>query len=164
MDTAWIQVFVLTLSECVAPSGKTVCQQQETQYVFFDRRDCEAVLNELVHSKANDETVIVDPDRSRCLPSARQRPVYASLEEANQALADIEGWGIIPPGQEQEQPAPPGRQPDSERTAYLDRLQKLPECNPERSVTPCKVGQIIVESPPQEKKVEVWKKQEDGRN
>ena len=47
MDTAWIQVFVLTLSECVAPTGKTVCQPQETQYVFYDRRDCEAVLQAL---------------------------------------------------------------------------------------------------------------------
>ena len=28
MDTAWIQVFVLTLSECVAPAGKTICQEQ----------------------------------------------------------------------------------------------------------------------------------------
>lgn len=160
MDTAWIQVFVLTLSECVAPSGKTVCQEQETQYVFFDRRDCEAVLNDLVRAKANDETVIVDPDRSRCLPSARQRPVYPSLEEANQQLADIEGWGVIPPGQE-EKPQQAGGPADSNRTAYLDRLQNLPECNTERTVTPCKVGQIIVESPPEEEKVEVWQQQEN---
>ncbi|HZD52228.1 MAG TPA: hypothetical protein VE175_04225 [Woeseiaceae bacterium] len=161
MDTAWIQVFVLTLSECIAPSGKTVCQEQETQYVFYDRQDCEAVLNELVSSKANDETVIVNPDRSRCLPSARQRPVYASLEEANQRLADIEGWGIIPPGQEKQGSR---QQANSERMAYLDRLQSLPECDEARSVTPCKVGQIIIESPPEEehgKKVEVWHKKEN---
>jgi hypothetical protein len=156
MDTAWIQVFVLTLSECVAPSGKTVCQEQETQYVFFDRRDCEAALQELVEAKANDETVIVNKERSRCLPSARQRPVYASLEEANQQLADIEGWGVIPPGQEQ----PQGQsQPDSSNMAYLNRLQSLPECDEARTVTPCKVGQIIVESPPEERKIPVWRKQ-----
>ena len=29
MDTAWIQVFVLTLAECAAPAGKTVCQERE---------------------------------------------------------------------------------------------------------------------------------------
>jgi hypothetical protein len=158
MDTAWIQVFVLTLSECVAPSGKTVCQEQETQYVFFDRRDCEAALQAFIEAKANDETVIVHPDRSRCLPSARQRPVFASLEEANQQLADIEGWGVIPPGQEQAQDRQPA---DSSRTAYLDRLQSLPECDAARSVTPCKVGQIIVESPPEERKIPVWRKQDN---
>jgi hypothetical protein len=159
MDTAWIQVFVLTLSECVAPSGKTVCQEQETQYVFFTRRDCEAVLNELVTSKANDETVIVNPDRSRCLPTARQREVYASLEEANQQLAGAEGWGIIPPGEEQEQERGQ-RGPDATQMAYMDRLENLPECNVERSVTPCKVGQIIIESPAEEEEVEVWRKEE----
>lgn len=155
MDTAWIQVFVLTLSECVAPSGKTICQEQETQYVFFERRDCEAVLNDLVTAKKNDETVIVNPDRSRCLPSARQRPVYASLEEANQQLADIEGWGVIPPGQEEPEDR---QQADSSRMAYLDRLESLPECDAGRSVTPCKVGQIIVESPSEEEQVEIWRK------
>lgn len=158
MDTAWIQVFVLTLSECVAPSGKTVCQPQETQYVFYDRRDCEAVLQDLVAAKKNDEDVIVNPDRSRCLPTAKQRPVYASLEEAEQALADTAGWGIIPAG---EQPGD-GRQrpPDATRMAYMDRLQNLPECNEEKTVTPCKVGQIIVESPPEEEEVEIWQKEE----
>jgi hypothetical protein len=158
MDTAWIQVFVLTLSECVAPSGKTVCQPQETQYVFYDRRDCEAVLQDLVAAKKNDENVIVNPDRSRCLPTAKQRPVYASLEEAEQALADTAGWGIIPAGEEpaegQQQP------PDATRMAYMDRLQNLPECNEEKTVTPCKVGQIIVESPPEEEEVEIWQKEE----
>lgn len=158
METAWIQVFVLTLSECVAPSGKTVCQPQETQYVFYDRRDCEAVLQDLVAAKKNDETVIVNPDRSRCLPTARQRPVYASLEEAEQQLADTPGWGIIPAG---EQPDERQQQsPDATRMAYMDRLQSLPECNEQKTVTPCKIGQIIVESPPEEEEVEIWKKEE----
>lgn len=159
MDTAWIQVFVLTLSECVAPSGKTVCQPQEAQYVFFDRRDCEAVLQELVASKENDETVIVNPDRSRCLPTARQRPVYASLEEAEQQLADTDGWGIIPPG-ETEQDGERQKSPDATRMAYMDRLQSLPECNEDKTVTPCKVGQIIIETPPEEEEVEIWQKEE----
>ena len=158
MDTAWIQVFVLTLSECVAPSGKTVCQPQETQYVFYDRRDCEAVLQDLVAAKKNDENVIVNPDRSRCLPTARQRPVYASLEEAEQQLADTAGWGIIPAGEQPDE----GQQqsPDATRMAYMDRLQNLPECNEQKTVTPCKIGQIIVESPPEEEEVEIWQKEE----
>ncbi len=158
MDTAWIQVFVLTLSECVAPSGKTVCQPQEAQFVFYDRRDCEAVLQELVAAKKNDPTVIVNPDRSRCLPTARQRPVFASLEDAERELADTAGWGVIPPGEDA--PGEPRQAPDTTRMAYADRLQSLPECNEQKSVTPCKVGQIIVESPPEQQPVEIWKREE----
>jgi hypothetical protein len=40
MDTAWIQVFVLTLSECVAPAGKTVCQEQSFELQFLTEADC----------------------------------------------------------------------------------------------------------------------------
>ncbi len=159
MDTAWIQVFVLTLSECVAPSGKTVCQPQETQYQFYNRRDCEAVLQELVAAKEHDENVIVNPDRSRCLPTARQRPVYASLEEAERELAGTSGWGVIPPGEEA---GDASREPPSATSmAYMDRLQSLPECNEGRTVTPCKVGQIIVESPPGGEQVEIWRQKEE---
>ena len=37
MDTAWIQVFVLTLSECVAPAGKAVCQEREFDLQFLTK-------------------------------------------------------------------------------------------------------------------------------
>ena len=40
MDTAWIQVFVLTLSECVAPAGKTICQEQALELQFLTRSGC----------------------------------------------------------------------------------------------------------------------------
>lgn len=159
MDTSWIQVFVLTLSECVAPSGKTVCQQQEVQYQFSDREDCEAVLQELIAAKANDENVIVNESRSRCLPTAKEQQVFASLDEANQQLADSAGWGILPAGGKQEQEP---SQPSSNGThaAYQSRLENLPECDAEDRVTPCKVGQIIVESDTA-KDVQVWKKKEE---
>ena len=39
MDTGWIQVFVLTLAECVAPPGKTVCQEQQVHYQFVEREE-----------------------------------------------------------------------------------------------------------------------------
>jgi len=48
MDTAWIQVFVLTLSECVAPAGKTVCHEHEFELQFLTRADCEVALQQLV--------------------------------------------------------------------------------------------------------------------
>ena len=42
MDTAWIPIFILTFAECVAPAGKTVCQEQEFQLQFLtaQRRAC----------------------------------------------------------------------------------------------------------------------------
>ena len=48
MDTAWIQVFVLTLAECIAPAGKTVCQEREFDLQFLTRADCEYALEQLV--------------------------------------------------------------------------------------------------------------------
>ena len=44
MDTAWIQVFVLVFSQCAAPPGKTVCQEEENHYQFSSRDDCEQML------------------------------------------------------------------------------------------------------------------------
>ena len=40
METAWIQVFVLTLSQCIAPAGKMVCQEETVQYHFTNEEDC----------------------------------------------------------------------------------------------------------------------------
>ena len=48
METAWIQVFVLTLSECLAPAGKTVCQEQELQMQFVNLADCEVVRDQFI--------------------------------------------------------------------------------------------------------------------
>jgi hypothetical protein len=72
MDAAWIQVFVLTLSECVAPAGKTVCQEQSFELQFLTQADCEFALQQLVSLKQESESVIIDPARASCAPSARQ--------------------------------------------------------------------------------------------
>lgn len=157
MDTSWIQVFVLTLSECVAPSGKTVCQEREAQYEFVDRAQCEAVLDELVLYKEYDPNTIVNS--ARCLPTARERQTYVSLDEVNRQLADTENWGILPPGEtEPREPSMP--EPVEETmTAHQQRLANLPECDEATSVTPCKVGQIIVEGET-ERELEVWRRDE----
>jgi hypothetical protein len=154
MDTAWIQVFVLTLSECVAPPGKTVCQEQEVQYQFFDRRECESVLQQLVEYSAVAENVIINEQRSRCLPTVKQRQVYASLEEANAHLGESEGWGVLQPQREQQQDQRSVTQTDS---AYQQRLASLPDCDAVDRSPPCKVGQIIIESESGED-LEVWKR------
>ncbi len=157
MDTSWIQVFVLTLSECVAPGGKTVCQEQQVQYEFADRAQCEAVLEELVTYKEHDANVIVNS--ARCLPTARERQTYASLDEANQQLADTENWGIIPPGESEPQDDAAPEPVQETVTAHQQRLANLPECDEATSETPCKVGQIIVEGET-ERELEVWRRDE----
>ena len=48
MDTGWVQVFVLTLAECVAPAGKSVCQQNQFELTFLNRADCEFALEQLI--------------------------------------------------------------------------------------------------------------------
>lgn len=153
MDTSWIQVFVLTLTECVAPAGKNVCQQQEVQYQFVDRGECEAVLEQLVALKSEDKNVIVDTEGSRCLPTIKQQTVFASLDAANAQLAGSEGWGKLAP--ERQQQASDGTLSD-----YEERLASLPECDDAKSVTPCKKGKIIVESDVDEK-VEVWREDDE---
>ena len=59
MDTTWIQVFVLTLSECVAPAGKTACQDHEIEMQFLSRAECEVALQELVTLKTSFKTSLL---------------------------------------------------------------------------------------------------------
>ena len=92
MDTAWIQVFVLTIAECVAPAGKTVCQEQELEMLFLNENDCKVALQQLVSLKSASDNVIVDAGHSRCAPSAREREVFPNLDEVKEALGDTIGW------------------------------------------------------------------------
>lgn len=157
MDTGWIQVFVLTLAECVAPAGKSVCQEQQVQYQFVDRAECETVLQQLVEYSAGSENVIVDEQRSSCLPTAVQRPVFASLDEANEQLANSPGWGML---NAEQAPAPESESDKQSQTelAHQQRLAGLPECEDVNRRAPCKVGQIIVEAESAEE-AEVWKRE-----
>lgn len=151
MDTAWIQVFVLSLSECAAPAGKTVCQEQEVHYQFLDRAECEEVLQQLVAHKDRAENVIVHQDQSRCMPTVRETTTYTSVREANENLPGLEDWGTVP---EEAADAEDGAVMSE---AHQARLEDLPACDNEYSVTPCKVGQIIVESDGSEP-VPVWQR------
>ena len=86
MDTAWIQVFVLTLSECIAPAGKTVCQEREFELQFLTRADCEFALQQLVTLKQSADDVIVDAGKSRCVVSSREGRVFASAAAVNRPV------------------------------------------------------------------------------
>ncbi len=150
MDTAWIQVFVLTLSECVAPAGKTVCQEQELQMQFVDQAECELVLQQLVALKDGAENVIVYKDKSHCAPSARQQTVYKSLNDV------IEELGTSP---ERIAPDVADAPADSTQSSHQERLTALSSCEEVGGVAPCKIGEIIIEGATGQT-VEVWRREQ----
>jgi hypothetical protein len=147
MDMTWIQVFVLTLSECIAPAGKTVCQDHEIEMQFLSRAECQVALQELITRKDRFENVIINRQKSGCSVSARESKSFASLDAAK-AASNADEW----------------RDLESEKAASLvpheDRLKKLQSCEDSLGIAPCKSGTIIVESMVSGREVEVWRSQE----
>jgi hypothetical protein len=158
MDTGWIQVFVLTLAECVAPAGKTVCQEQQVQYQFVDRQECETVLQQLVDYSTAYENVIVNAEGSSCLPTVVEQTVFTSVAEANEQLSDTEGWGVLEAGKQAQREDEAAAEEDSDTAAaHQQRLASLPACEDVNRRPPCKVGQIIVEAESGQE-LEVWRR------
>lgn len=150
MDTGWIQVFVLTFAECVAPVGKTVCQQNEFEMTFVSRSDCEIALEQLVAAKDALPNVIVDKAESKCVATAREQEIFASVYEVAETVPDDTAW----------------RAPDireaastSSRKQHQSRLQSLPTCEESDGVAPCKIGEIIIEDETSSEPVEVWRRE-----
>ncbi len=150
MGTAWIKVIVLTLAECVAPEGKTVCQEQKVQYNFFDEIECAKVLEQLIDYRDGFDNVIINKEDSSCLPAAKNSQVFNTRSEADQFFAETEGWGIL-----SDEPAPKNFLQDR----HDQRLQDLPVCDDENLITPCRRGDIIIESVTKNES-NVWKKSE----
>ena len=153
MDTAFIQVFVLTLTECVAPAGKTVCQERELELQFLTEGDCKAALEQLVQAKDALDNVIVDMGRSGCAPSAREHATFASLDELAAAVEDKTAF--------REPTADQAPASDTTRAGHLSRLDGLKSCEETKGVAPCKIGEIIIEAAseePDSKPVEVWRR------
>ena len=148
MDTTWIQVFVLTLSECVAPAGKTVCQENEIEMQFLTRADCEVALQELVSLKDQFDNVIVNRNKSGCSVSARESESFDSLEDAK-AASNAEIWKDTEPQEKAASLVP-----------HEERLEKLQSCEDALWIAPCKYGDIIVESSVGGREVEIWRSQE----
>ncbi len=148
MDTAWIQVFVLTLSECVAPAGKTVCQEQALELQFLTQADCEIALQQLVSLKQESETVIIDPAKASCAPTARQQQIFASLDAIEEANPDKENWKA---------PKINDTGPGVTLASHRERLAQLPDCGEEGVEAPCKVGEIIIEAG-DTGSVDVWRR------
>jgi len=147
METAWIKVFVLILSECVAPAGKTVCQDHEIEMQFLSRAECEVALEQFIALKDQFENVIVNRQRSSCTVSARQQDVYASLDEAKSAASDDAGW---------REPQEGEVQMAASNVSHQGRVEKLLSCEESLGLAPCKIGDIIVEAATG-KPVDVWR-------
>ena len=148
MATAWIQIFILTFAECVAPAGKTVCQEQQFEVQFLNRADCEYALQQLIAIKDGADNVIVNHQKSGCTSSAVESDTFASLEAINEAFKDTAGWRAPNEG-------------DTRRSVVnkdlSERLAELMPCEETSNVVPCKIGDIIVEDATGDS-VEVWKK------
>lgn len=150
MDASWIQVFILTFAECVAPAGKTVCQEQQFELQFLSKADCEYALQQMVTMKDEAEHVIVNRQKSGCAPSAVETPVYASREAIEAAFADTAGWRA---------PQDSEMRRSAVTKNHSERLADLMSCEETGNVVPCKVGDIIVEDASGDS-VEVWKREQ----
>ena len=147
MATAWIQVFILTFAECVAPAGKTVCQEQHFELQFLTQVDCEYALLQLTTMKDEVDHVIVNRQKSGCVPSAVESESWESLEAINEANKDTANW------------REPGKDEAGQAVAdkgHRKRLETLMSCEETAFVAPCKIGDIIVEDA-SSSSVEVWK-------
>jgi len=150
MDIAWIKVVVLTLAECVAPEGKTVCQEQQVQYYFVDEVECQKVLEQLIDYRDGFENVIVSKDNSSCQPAAKNLQAFASKSKADEYFAEMGGLGVI--------------SDDSSMKDFLQerhdlRLESLHVCDDSKLVTPCRRGDIIIEGMAGNE-TEVWRQGE----
>lgn len=149
MDIAWIQVFVLTIAECVAPAGKTVCQEQQLEMIFLTENDCKVALEQFVSLKSASENVIVNAERSSCAPSARKKEIFASLDEVEQSSGNIKGWRT---------PDIEDSEPDFTQVSHNERLESLKSCEEADGVAPCKIGEIVIEAAAPGEPVEVWRR------
>ena len=150
METAWIQVFVLTLTQCIAPAGKMVCQEEQVEYQFTNEDDCASALVQLVDLAARTENILVVRERSNCRPAARESVIYTDADTARASLANAEGFVLI------DGESPP---PDFMQAAHSERLANLKTCEETNGVAPCKVGEIILEAEAEEReKTEIWRR------
>ncbi len=147
MDAIWIKVFILTLSECVAPAGKTVCQEQQLEMQFLAQAECEVALQQLIEIKDQSANTIVNRDQSGCAPSARQAEAFPSAE-AVKAASDAGRW--------HEPAAITTAAPSA--MAHEERLASLKSCEETLGVAPCKLGDIIVEGASTGRPVEIWRR------
>ena len=150
METAWIQVFVLTLTQCIAPAGKMVCQEETVEYYFTNEDDCARALVLMVDLAARAENILVDRQRSNCTPGAKESVVFADSESAKSSLANTGNFVLI----DSEEATP-----DFTQVAHSERLANLQTCDETNGVAPCKIGEIILEAATDESNTEIWRRE-----
>ena len=150
MTTAWIQVFILTFAECVAPAGKTVCQEQQFELQFVSRADCEYALQQLIAAKDSSDRIIIDRQKTGCVPTAIEVETYANLDAVDGSLGNTADW---------RDPNEVENRRQAVNSNHKDRLASLMDCEETSFVAPCRVGDIIVEDATGER-VEVWKQEQ----
>ncbi len=150
METAWIQVFVLTMSQCIAPAGKMVCQEELVEYHFANEADCDRVLTQMVDLASRADNILINHDKSSCQSAMLQSSVYASADAAKASLPDAQELAVTDRNK---------ASPDFQEASHVERLQSLQACEDTRGVPPCRVGEIIIEAQADAKKTEVWRRQ-----
>ena len=150
METAWIQVFILTLTQCIAPAGKMVCQEESVEFQFADQVDCEVALVQMLDVAARVDNVIVKRESSHCRAATKEMKVYASAGEAGSQYEGAENLAML------EVDDPPQ---DFTQTAHQERLNSLHNCEEVAGVAPCKIGEIIIEAASDSESSGVWRRQ-----
>ena len=80
----WLAFYVLTLSYCIAPEGKTVCEREQREYAFSDASDCIHARNELAILYDKYRNVIFYPGESKCHVEVKWVVSYPDKDEALQ--------------------------------------------------------------------------------
>jgi hypothetical protein len=150
METGWIQVFVLTLTQCIAPAGKMICQEETVEYRFTSEDDCARALVQMVDLAARADNILVDRQKSDCKPGVMESKLFASGDDARSSMSTSAGVVLI------DNKAPP---PDFMQSEHADRLKETKACEETNGVAPCKIGDIIVEAATESPKSQVWRQQ-----
>jgi len=150
METAWIQVFVLTLTQCLAPAGKMVCQEETVEYYFTSADDCDRALVQMVDLAARADNILVDRERSDCKAGVKETRIFASSDDASSSMTGGANAVLI------DDEVPP---PDFMQSALNERLKDMKACDETDGVAPCKIGDIIVEAATEGPKTPVWRQQ-----
>lgn len=150
METAWIQVFVLTLTQCIAPVGKMVCQEEAVEYYFANEDDCASALVQMIDLAARADNILVDRVKSDCRPGVKEARVFASAEEARSSVSPGSDVVLI------DDKMPP---PDFMKSSHDARLNETKSCEETDGVAPCRIGDIIIEAAAEVPKSQVWRQQ-----
>lgn len=148
MDTSWIEIFVLTFVECVAPAGKSVCQEQQFELKFHNQTDCQYAMQQLIKAKDELDYVIVDRSKTRCAPTAAVVGAYSSLDAINAANENTSGWLATQKGKKRR---------GALNKNHSERLDQMKTCEKTQGIAPCKIGEVIVEEATGDS-VDVWKR------